>query len=263
MLCIGAAFSSGAQTTSLPYFTGFENAMPPWQMIRKGATDPYYKWSIDNINPYAGTSSIYHGYPVGGTVATDDWFVSPAFSFSTGGKIDSVRHNFSGFGLPQAGDTVAIYLLTGNADPALATKKLLRDFRGSDYVADHNWNQTTNITIPPTAGTSYIAFRYRTVSNWLDVRFDNLRISGNSTGLHDSYIAGRDFSIAPNPVVQHLAIRTSIAFAKLNMYDLTGKKIISQVFQKELDLSQLTAGSYILELIDADQHRGFVTIIKQ
>lgn len=262
-LCLAASTLAPAQTTSLPYNTGFENAMPPWQLIRKGYIHPFYEWTIGNSTPYAGASSLYHGYPVGATQASDDWFVSPAFSFTTGGKIDSLRHHFSGFGVPQAGDTVAIYLLQGNPDPALATKTLLHDFRGANYTADNQWNQTTNIAIPPTSGTSYIAFRYYTINNWLDVTFDNLGISGNPNGLQQVYKPGEDFTVMPNPAANQLTVNTNAAFAWAKIYDMTGKVVYNQRFKRNMDISNLPAGSYFLELSDDSQQKGYITVLKQ
>lgn len=266
-VCFGLSSMATAQTKSLPYFTGFEDLMPvsDWQAVRKGATDPSYLWKIDNGHPYAGILSLFHGYPVGGSAATDDWFVSPAFSLNDGGKIDSIRHNFSGFGTPAAGDTVAIYLLKGNPDPALATSKtLLYDFRDTKYTADHLWYKTTNIAIPPTTGNSYIAIRYRTVSNWLDVRFDNVKISSNKpSSIGQVYKQGTDFTVSPVPVINSLTITSAIAFKQVAIYDGMGRMLHSQAFQPSIDLSGFPAGIYRLVLADEHQQKGIISITKQ
>lgn len=259
ILYLAAGTLSTAQTTPLPYFTGFENAIPPWQIIRKGAT-PINNWIID-IHTYSG-HSLYHGYPVGGTQATDDWFISPPFSFSSGGQIDSIRHFFSGFGNPQAGDTIALYLLQGNADPDLATRIILHDFRDAHYLRDNKWNLTTGITIPPASGNCHIAFRYRTINNWLDVRFDNLALSGSTTGADHIYRAGRDFTITPNPVEHKLTIQTQLAFKWVTIYDMTGKNVYRQPFRSTLELGDLPAGTYFMELSD-EQRKGIFSVIKK
>ncbi|HTN17514.1 MAG TPA: choice-of-anchor J domain-containing protein [Chitinophagaceae bacterium] len=266
-LCLGINTAVSAQAKPLPYFTGFEDLMPvsDWQMIRKGATDPSYLWKIDNGTPYAGNLSLYHGYPVGGTAVTDDWFVSPEFSLVDGGKIDSIRHNFSGFGTPAVGDTVALYLLKGNPDPALASSKtLLYDFRDTKYTSDHTWKKTTNIAIPSTTGKAYIAIRYRTVSNWLDVRFDNVRISSNKpSSIGSVYKQGTDFTVSPIPAINTITINTAIAFQSMEIYDITGRMMQQQAFQPGVDLSTLPAGRYTLVLTDAQQQKGILSIIKQ
>lgn len=266
-ICLGLHATATAQTKSLPYFTGFEDLMPvsDWQMIRKGDASPYYLWKIDNGTPYAGNLSLYHGYPVGGTSPTDDWFISPAFSLSDGGKIDSIRHNFWGFGTPVAGDTLALYLLKGNPDPALASSiTLLHDFRDAKYVNDHTWNKTSNIAIPATTGKAYIGIRYRTVSNWLDVRFDNVSISANKpSSIASRYQQGADFTVSPIPVINTLSINTKIPFQYLELYDVAGRMISRQTFQPSIDLSGFPSGRYTLILTDEQQQKGIVSLIKQ
>ena len=258
-------FSEADAQTSLPYVEKFNSTTPPggWQLIRKGDPNPFHMWDINSLNGYDGNYA-FHDYPVGGTVATVDWYVSPPFSFTSGGKLDSVRHHFSGFGIPQAGDTVAIYLLQGSSDPALATKTLLHDFRGTNYTADATWNKTTNIVIPPTTGTSYIAFRYYTVINWLDVKFDNVGLSGNGVnGVDEVYKHGADFTIAPNPTTNRATIKTATPFVWLKLYDAQGRVVRSEHFAPVMDISALPSGAYFLELTDGGQKRGFTTIHKK
>ena len=126
LLCV--LFSSEAMAqTPLPYYTGFDNASEKagWTEYRKG-DNGLYQWKFININPVSAPGVLLHNYPVGGSVPTDDWFVSPPFNFSNGGKLDSIYFSFTGFGVPALIDTVAIYLLQGNADPALATTSTTR-----------------------------------------------------------------------------------------------------------------------------------------
>ena len=110
---------------SQTYKTGFDNMTEQsgWAQYRVGVIDPFYEWEYSAFEALSNPNCILHNYPVGGTEVTDDWFVSPVFDFSEGGMIDSVWHRFSGFGLPLAGDTIAIYLINGSADPELAASK--------------------------------------------------------------------------------------------------------------------------------------------
>jgi hypothetical protein len=168
--------------TSLPYITGFDNTTEQagWTLYRKGSTiGSPWAYSIQSQLPYSGTKCLIHYYPVG--EQTLDWFVSPAFDFSAGGKIDTLRFAFTGFSsAPSSSDTVAVFLLSGSPDPDLATAKIsLIDFRNANYVNDDVWRDTNTIVIPPTAGLSYIAFKYKGSSSWLDVRFDNLALSSS------------------------------------------------------------------------------------
>jgi len=242
------AAQSKAQTT-LPYFSGFDNDAQKngWQQFRKGVSSPS-QWSYAMTDAFSAPGCLAHGYPVGGTDTTNDWFVSPPFNLSAGGKLDSLRYAFTGFGVPGAGDTIAVYLLKGGPDPAAATSRtLLYDFRGPNYSNDNVWSNLTDIDIPATSGTCYIALQYRTMANWLDVRFDNIRISSNTgTNIPSTGKQGFQATLYPNPVADRLRIKTNAVFARSTLYDIRGRQIAAMPFREEIDLSLLAPGTYIL-----------------
>lgn len=260
-----AAHDLRAQT-AMPYFTGFDNATQKngWQLFRKGATGTYL-WTYTTFEPYSGTDCLYHDYPVGGTTMTDDWFVSPAFNLAAGGKLDSIRHYFSGFGTPGVNDTLAIYLITGNADPALATSKvLIHDFRGDKYNNDNTWRQTTNLTLPTAAGSSYLAIRYKTVNNWLTVKFDNIRLRSNAaTGIAGPQRLTEIVSLFPNPATNAITIDTKADIAQTMICDLNGKIVYQQAFRKHLDLGTFGNGLYHMTLTTRSGERITQSFVKQ
>jgi hypothetical protein len=187
----------------LPYFTGFDALGGGWAQMRKGATTSTYSWVVSSLNAYSGGGCLQHYYPVGGS-PLQDWYISPPFDFSAGGRIDSLRYMFAGFGMPNASDTVGIYILNGSADPNLAQRISIKDFRGTAYANDNVWRVLTNVPIPALPGLSRIAFKYETFQNWLDVHFDNLALSCNappsptntSTGANLSVCAGKSATLA-------------------------------------------------------------------
>lgn len=251
--------------TALPYFTGFDNAAQKngWQIFRKGATGTY-NFNYSTVDPYSGTESVYHDYPVGGTTITDDWFVSPGFNLPSGGKLDSIRHHFSGFGTPATEDTLAIYVLTGNADPALATSKvLLHDFRGANYVNNSTWNQTTNLSIPPSTTPVYIAIRYKTIINWLTVKFDNIRIRSNATtSINEPHLKVNMISLFPNPAKEVLNIRTTAPVKEISITDINGKIVYKRAFSEKVDLSGFRTGIYLLTGITGSGERLHQSFVK-
>lgn len=236
------------------YKTGFDNTAEKagWQLFRKGASSGPY-WVYATSGAFSAPEYLTHYYPVGGTLLTDDWFVSPMLHFPSGAVIDSIRNHFSGPGKPNPGaDTVAIYLLTGNADPAMADEKiLLYDYRDATYNNDGDWHITKNINIPPSATHCYLAFRYCTVSNWLVVGFDNLSISNTTTGIMDPETSA-GLKLFPNPVKEmlHLDVAQTNG-AEIMLCDLSGKILLRRTFSPELDLSHLPSGSYIVQVRQA------------
>ncbi len=249
---------SKAQTT-LPYFTGFDNATQKagWQEFRKGNADPINKWAYTTTPAYSTPSSLGHHYPTGGTVTTDDWFVSPGFSLPVGGKVDSLRSSFSGFGVPDPSDTVAVYLLKGSPDPALATSKtLLIDYRGADYTNNGTWTSHT-FTLAPATGTCYLAIKYKTVVNWLDVYFDNIRISANtSTSIRSQALQQEGIVVYPNPASNELKVHFDHQQATpvlMKIYNLLGELQIEQKLTENKSLPiDLKNGTYFYTIVADD-----------
>lgn len=245
--------------TALPYETGFDNAAQTagWQAFRKGSTDPNYKWVYATFTAYSAPASLFHHYPVGGTAVTDDWFVSPGFLIPSGGSVDSIRSAFSGFGLPGVADTVALYLLTGSPDPALAaTKTLLLDYRGTDYSNNDTWRKHT-LLLAASTGTCYLAVRYKTVNNWLDAKFDNLRISAlTTTSIHDHALQEEAIRLYPNPASQELHIRFDHQKAvpvQIRIYNALGELQMEQnVTEQESLALNLKNGTYFYTLVTGD-----------
>jgi len=250
--------SSKAQTT-LPYFTGFDNATQTagWQEFRKGNGDPNVKWDYSTFGAYSAPASLSHLYPVGGTGTTDNWFVSPGFSLPAGGKVDSVRCAFSGFGMPSSADTVALYLLIGSPDPALAgSKRLLLDYRGSEYSNDNTWRKHT-VSVSSATGTCYLAIRYKTINNWLDVKFDNIKISATTaTSIYTKSLQQEGIGVYPNPASGELNIQFNDQPAVpvlIKIYNLLGELQTEQkvIGDKSLPLN-LKNGTYFYSIITDD-----------
>lgn len=215
--------------TSLPYFSGFDNAgeQTGWTEIRVGHENEFYEWQYTTAMPYSAPNCVVHNYPVGGQDLVDDWFISPEFDFTGGGMLDSLRYSFAGFGVPGAGDTIAVYLLNGSQDPDVATKTLLMDFRGGNYVGDGAWRRLDPTVIPAQSGESYIAIRYSTIVNWLDVRFDNIAISGSSAGVNENVL--EQAYLYPNPSNGTVNIRLpeGMETVLLEVYDAASALVVA------------------------------------
>ena len=185
--------------TNAQYYTGFDSdsEQQGWNQYRFGEESDFYFWSLAQIGAVSDPNHLSHFYPVGGVDPTDNWYVSPMFDFSNGATIDSLYYNFSGFGTPIEGDTIALYVIEGSQDPSLASNQtILYNYTDSTYVNDGQWYYNSNIQIPVGSSTSYIAFRYRTVVNWLDVKFDNLRVDQSIVSVSEIPEANQ-FSVYP------------------------------------------------------------------
>jgi hypothetical protein len=224
---------------SYPYYNSFDDAtaQAEWQEYRKGAT-ANAGWEYTTFGSYSAPECLIHFYPVGGSQPSVDWFVSPQFDFSIGGSIDSLRYAASGFGFVSPDDTVAICLLLGSRDPDSATVTILYDFRDTAYMNDNVWRKLENIQIAPTTQEAYIAFKYVTTVNWLDVRFDNVAVSGN--GLSQPEQNGiAETLIFPNPANSYIEIAQHSEITQITLYGLDGEKLAEKPIEgnRRVDVS--------------------------
>lgn len=251
------------------YYTGFDASsdVAGWQLFMFSPPGSNYTWVISSDMPYTGTHCLAHYYPVGGTDITDNWYVSPAFDFSEGATIDSLQYGFTGFGTPQTADTVGIYLLVGSQDPSTAMVTiLLKDFRGDDYNNDGNWHTLSNMIIPPMAGNCYLAFRYKTTSTWMNVRYDALYISNGAppTGIDDMHNAA-SVKVYPNPAGSRTISISGAGLRQFQLYNAIGQMVRNvpvSVSGQEISVEGLSSGSYMYAVTDEKgrRHTGKLTI---
>ena len=237
--------------TPLPYFTGFDNASEQsgWTEYDLGVTSTY-PWEFYAFNFYSSPNCLRRDYPVGGSQVTDGWMVSPAFDFTNGGNIDSLRYAFAGFGTPATGDTIALYMINGSQDPSVGSWTLLELFSDASYSNDGVYRLLSNVAIPATSGSSYIAFRYRTINNWLEPRFDNLAISGSGAASVNE-VASNNVSVWPNPTSDLLQIQLpeQSGVYQVTVTDLSGKRLISErTGDNTISVESLNNGIYLMQV---------------
>ncbi len=246
-----------AQEIVLPYYTGFDTEEEQAGWVQYEMADTFlYNWSF-GYGGYSSPRAISHSYaPASDVIIGDNWMVSPSFSISNGGILDSVRYKFSGFSTPQEGDTIAIYLLNGSQNPALASSKiLLFDFRGDVYTNDYKYHIKTNISLPPLDGKSYLAIRYRNnewSSNWLTVAFDNISISDPTVGIQDEITNSSEIKVFPNPSNGIFTIQSPKTIQSVKVHNECGETIYPNNFIQnditKLDLSNYPKGMYIISI---------------
>lgn len=236
------------------YFTGWDNTSEQagWTEYELGASSTINDWDYEMNSTISAPNQLVHYYPVGGTSVTDDWFVSPAFNFSAGGSIDSLMYKFLGFGTPMAGDTIAIYLLNGSPDPNLATRQLLKIYQGADYQNDDTWRLESNLSIPAISGNSYIAFRYKTTVNWLDTKFDNLKVSYNfPASVRGNSKLKEEVTFYPNPTkgMVKVNVASGVKLESFSLYDIQGKKVLTKLEKGGFSTATLRKGFYVLSVM--------------
>lgn len=256
-LLMSLAFGTSAQT-ALPYNTGFDNATQKtgWQEFRKGnTTHMSWKYHTDFNTGHAPASNpdcIAHTYPTS-TPATQDWFVSPSLNLTTGAKVQLKIDVYTFMGGLSAGDSIQLYLLKGNADPALATSKTMLANFSYMQKATHGYKDTAGIVVPATTGQAYLAFKYSCIDNWFTISIDDIKVTANpSTGIDHIETAVGELVLYPNPAKESIrwSYTGTAAADKLEaqLVDVSGRVI--QHFplkNKTLNISSLQPGIYFLK----------------
>lgn len=249
ILCING-FAQNAHYLETSFESNDERSF--WQLYKLGEEpSPFNLWNFENAVGHTGNYSMVHYYPVGATAETDDWFVSGEFNFAGGGNIDSIWTFYAGFGTPMGIDTVALYLIIGNQDPALAsTQQLLHLFTDSAYQNDNTWRKISDINIPPTSGNSHLAFRYKTMNNWLDVKFDDLGFTINWPQAINEFSKNElGLKVFPNPSFGTVNLEWNNAeIATVTIVDLIGKTIVNTSAKEHFVINDLPKGMYFVNV---------------
>lgn len=257
LLLIGGTISTSLNA-QISYYTGFDNAAEQegWVEYKTAATTGT-QWDYSSSVSFSPTYCLSHDYaPATGIDVIDNWFVSPAFFIPDGGSLDSLRYQFYGFSSPTENDTLGVYLLVGNNNPELASSKiLLFDFRGDDYNADAAFRKLTDIALPATEETCYLAIRYRNSNSstfWLNMQIDNIAIT--STGaLNIKQIKNEsEINIFPNPTKGMVNIENNQDIESLVVYNSTGHLVYSNTINTkgiiQIDASQFPKGIYYIRM---------------
>lgn len=129
-------------------------------------------------------------------------------------------------------------------------------------LTDDAWEQKI-VTFEDYTGTDqYIAFRYVAASTFDNLFIDNFSYDTNPV-LSTSENSLSDVSIYPNPVKNALHI-TGEHISSITIYTINGKKVFSKRESLEtINVTNLNAGIYFVELKDQDGKRIMKKVIKQ
>jgi|GEM_PF-815210 hypothetical protein len=265
-LACGAAFGQ----TLYPYKTGFDTPAEQagWAEYRTGHTHIGH-WATGACTGSGAPSTpncVSHDYPVGGApTQVIDWYVSPKFDFTNGGRLDTVTARiYSMMGSTGPDDHFGIYLLKGNPDPSKATVSLITDLTGN-VSSLGAWDTYGPYTIPATAGDCYIAFKYTATANWFTINFDDVKISHSAAPAGVTTFAGSGINIYPNPVQDVLQLTGLAVGMTIHLTDLSGRTLIQHTATAQnatINTALLPAGLFMVTIAD-NEHKYTTKLLKQ
>jgi hypothetical protein len=71
-----------------------------------------------------------------------------------------------------------------------------------------------------------------------------------------------DLAVHPNPASDHITVRSEVAVERLDLFDLSGKFLRGNRMQKDMDLSGLSYGPYLLRVTFTDGAVGYTRVMK-
>ncbi len=248
--------------TPLPYFTDFETTAQRagWTQYTRGNVSTYL-WTLGNSGLTSSPTQLMSPSMefANSTDTAIQWYVSPGFNFHTGGRVDS----FSIFVMEPSQmtvtDSIILYLLQGSPDPSLATsKRRLANLNGMVQGLSGTMRDTGHFIIPPTSGTSYIAFKFYSTNDWFTVTIDSIYISGNSlTQIQNPNEDRSQFSVYPNPadaMVEVAFTNATLVNKTVCIIDAIGREVASQsipcgTLSTNISTNQLPSGFYYLKIV--------------
>ena len=265
--CETGNFETNGFTAGGTYTSSFNTAedLKGWTQFRV-IPQKVYAWA-------AGSGEVVHDYAPGYTLKNnqaDDWYVSPAFNIEKGAQLDSIV--FKNFGMMsdvQNGDTIGVYLLHGNSNPALATKKkLLIDIRGENYKP-YEMMSCKSISLEGGDEPCYIALRYKNdvfTSRWYTIGFYHIALSGiKQTSGVDAVASDQ----TPFKIVSALNNQVNISgltgVSRISLIDFSGRCIDACNCNAStclFDISSFPSGVYIVN-VESNGKRMVKKIIKQ
>jgi uncharacterized repeat protein (TIGR02543 family) len=157
--------------------------------------------------------------------------------------------------------TLNSYTITVTADPT----------EGGRVTGSGNYDYGTSCTLTATANENYefINWTKNGIVVSTDANYTFMVTASEDFVAHFRYFDNVDENTAtcqifPNPFISSLSITTENAAQSVSVYDLNGRLLIKQninELQFEIDLSQLTHGTYLLQ-IDYGNRRSVHRIMK-
>lgn len=75
-------------------------------------------------------------------------------------------------------------------------------------------------------------------------------------------LSGVELAVLPNPASDHITVRSELAVERLDLFDMSGKFLLGNSMQQDMDLSGLSYGSFFLRVTFMDGSVGYSRVLK-
>lgn len=227
-------------SANLPYSYGFETAdLDEWIITNEGQGNIWTRAQASSSTPDPSEGTFYMLYEYNDTFAANTYLYSRGLNLKAGKNL-TLKFDYQGINP----------IFTEKMEVKIGTSKSVADQTTQLWIneAINNYpyqTATVNFTVPAD-GIYYISFRAFSDPDEFYLALDNVKVFETDLATENVNISTLKFY--PNPVVDVLTISDSKGLSGLEIYDLSGKKVMSlesKSSKVELNVSQLKPGMYI------------------
>ncbi|WP_333661204.1 T9SS-dependent choice-of-anchor J family protein [Chishuiella changwenlii] len=118
-------------------------------------------------------------------------------------------------------------------------------------VAEGKQVKYENILIEASTTAKFIAFKFNSASPHTAMTLDNVTFGEGSLGTDDLKVVQKP-TLYPNPAVDVLNIKSNAKVLSYEIYDLTGRKVGAGSNSDKVNVSNLSKGNYIINIVTKD-----------
>ncbi len=255
---LSSNFNTLCTVSTVPYTQDFESALVPQMPICTTVQNvgTGNNWiTVNNPSASTGFNSKTLQYNYSQTNAANTWFYTNAVTLSAGINY-TISYKYGNNSLTFRENLKVSY---GTAANAAAMTTILADHPN---ITGNTQTQNTVNFIPATSGDYYFGFNAYSIANQFFLFVDDISIT---LGLGNTSFNSSKFSVSPNPVKDIISISYDKTISNVAVYNLLGQQVTFKAVnadQKQIDLSNLVKGTYILK-VSADDIIQCIKVIKE
>ncbi len=244
--------------TVFPYTENFDAGLGCWTV--NDADGDGYNW-------VASTDLMSEGYGNNGSagclvsqsydndtytaLSPNNWIISPAFEIPQGATSASMSFYAAAQDASYAAEHYGVYVSTTTTNLSDFTVVFEETMNSTGGRAQGTWKQK-NIDLTGYAGeTIYVAFRHFNTTDMFYLLIDDVvvNVQGSNSGINENNASS--IALYPNPTTGILNI-TAEDVNSVEVYDITGRVVMMRGAENTIDMSELEAGVYFVNVATAN-----------
>ena len=243
-LLLSVLLATSAIFNAQAFSEGFDTTAPGWTVLNGGDTTTWHFLSGYSFTPRTGAGMAGIQFQDANTTlgAHDDYLISPAFTV-TANVSDRLRF-YARNRSASYPETFSVRVFEATPTAGGYTGTLGTALNPSDTA----WSEYTYDLSAYVGKQIYIAFHSQTHNQWF-LGIDDVSVTNAATlAVSDTSKDKSTVSVFPNPFTDVLKISDVKGVKSVSVIDISGREVKSLAPATELNLSNLKAGLYIVNL---------------